>query len=217
MTFYRRNLPHWHPEAKAIFVTWRLYGSLPRVTRRTGSYMRRYEAASADSIRTGRNACATRTDLGALVRGTSERGVYAEALHYDERLDSAKLGPRWLADPSIADCAEFAILRGRSLGKFDLYAYVVMPNHVHLLIQPLAPLRHITAGIKGASARQANVRLKRTGKPFWADESFDHWVRTSGEFEHIREYIEQNPVKARLVATPAAWRWSSANIERNQY
>ena len=92
-----------------------------------------------------------------------------------------------------------------------LIAYVVMPNHVHILLEPLASLRKITLGIKGASAREANRALRRTDKAFWQDESFDHWVRNGAQFERIRGYIEQNPVKAGLVATAEDWPWSSAH------
>jgi putative DNA methylase len=86
-----------------------------------------------------------------------------------------------------------------------------MPNHVHILLEPLAPLRKITLGIKGASAREANSALRRTDKAFWQDESFDHWVRNGAQFERIRGYIEQNPVKARLAAKAEDWPWSSAH------
>jgi REP element-mobilizing transposase RayT len=56
---------------------------------------------------------------------------------------------------------------------YDLPAYVVMPNHVHLLIRPLVPLPEITRWLKGSTARRANLVLGRTGQPFWQDESFD--------------------------------------------
>ena len=52
-----------------------------------------------------------------------------------------------------------------------------MPNHVHLLIEPRIPLKQITGGIKGVSARDANRVLHQPGHPFWQGESFDHWVR----------------------------------------
>jgi putative transposase len=52
--------------------------------------------------------------------------------------------------------------------------------------------------------------LGLTGKPFWQDESYDRLVRDGTEFERIRRYIEYNPVRAGLVATPAAYPWSSA-------
>ena len=129
----------------------------------------------------------------------------------DLKLDAASTGPRWLSDPKIAAPAEHAIRRGAELGHYVLHAYVVMPNHIHMLLNPLVPLRRITGGIKGVSAREANGILGRTGKPFWQGESFDHWVRDPAQFEKIRAYIENNPIKAGLSANPQEWPWSSAH------
>src|SRR5207245_748770 len=64
--------------------------------------------------------------------------------------------------------------------------------------------------LKGSTARKANLLLGRTGKRFWQDESYDHWVRNSREFERIIHYIEQNPVTAGLVTSATLWPWSSA-------
>ena len=88
-----------------------------------------------------------------------------------------------------------------------------MPNHVHLLIDPKVPLAQITKTIKGYSARKANEILDRTGDPFWAIESYDHWVRDLKEFNNIARYIEYNPVKAGLAQHPEDWKWSSAGLE----
>src|ERR1019366_1730054 len=63
--------------------------------------------------------------------------------------------------------------------------------------------------LKGATARQANLLLGRTGETFWQAESYDHWVRNEREFQRIAAYIEENPVSAGLAATPEDWRWSS--------
>jgi REP element-mobilizing transposase RayT len=125
-------------------------------------------------------------------------------------LDTAATGPLWLNDPEIAGYVERALKQGAELRHYVLRAYVIMPNHVHVLLDPLVDLYRLTGGIKGVSARDANVRLGRTGKPFWQDESFDHWIRDAGQFTRTRSYIENNPVKARLCAKPEDWRWSSA-------
>ncbi len=85
-----------------------------------------------------------------------------------------------------------------------------MANHVHVLLDPKLPLRVITQGIKGFTAREANQFLKRKGA-FWQDESFDHWVRNQSEFCRIKSYIERNPVVAGLVERPENWPWSSAS------
>jgi hypothetical protein len=64
--------------------------------------------------------------------------------------------------------------------------------------------------LKGFTAYRANQILGRAGKQFWQDESYDHLVRNSVEFDRIRAYIENNPVKAGLVTAPEQFRWSSA-------
>lgn len=191
MTFYRRNLPHWLPEGKSIFITWRLHGSLPASLLRT--------------TRTARNGRATKP-----ANASPQESPGKKFLQLDAALDSAKSGPLWLADPEIADYAEYPIVRGAELGRYQLHAYVIMPNHVHILLEPRLPLAKITGVLKGVAARDANATLGRSGKPFWQDESFDHWVRNSAEFERIRHYIEWNPVRAGLVARPEDWTWSSA-------
>ena|ERR1700693_2534438 len=86
-----------------------------------------------------------------------------------------------------------------------------MSNHVHALLKPHKPLREVTRAIKRTSARQANVILSSTGRPFWQDESYDHWVRDNREFQHIARYIERNPVRAGLVKSVEEWPWSSAS------
>jgi REP-associated tyrosine transposase len=129
----------------------------------------------------------------------------------DRELDSAATGPRWLAEERVAQCVADALQYGSlNLGLYELRAWVLMLNHVHILIDPRAELSRITKSIKNFSARQANVILGRTGQPFWQDESYDHWVRTRDELEKIVRYIEENPVRAGLVTRAEDWRWSSA-------
>ncbi len=180
MAYYERNLPHWHPDGKTIFLTWRLYDSLPR------SFLR--------SLKEDPHASA------------GQRFRKADAT-----LDRAEYGPLWLEDERVAARVMHAIEWGaNSLGHYRLHAFVVMANHIHLLIDPIVSLPRITNGLKGVSAREANRILGRVGGRFWQDESFDHWVRNGKEFEKIRTYIERNPVAAGLVAKPEDWPWSSA-------
>ncbi len=92
----------------------------------------------------------------------------------------------------------------------SLYAYVVMPNHVHVLWTPHIRLADLMRQMKGPTARRANQLLGRNGKPFWQQEYFDRVVRSDAEFAQIQRYIEWNPVKAALVAHPTEFPWSSA-------
>jgi putative transposase len=168
---YRRNLPHFQPNGAALFITFRLYGSLPRA-----------------SVADGRAFVAA-----------------------DRELDLTSLGPTWLKQPRVAQCVAETILHGEQIrALYDLVAFVVMPNHVHLLIDPRVPVPKITQFVKGVSARRANGLLGRTGQPFWQDESFDHWVRSAKERGNIIRYIEFNPVRANLASEPELFRYSSA-------
>jgi len=84
-----------------------------------------------------------------------------------------------------------------------------MPNHVHTLVTATVPLPKLTKSLKGITARKANAILGLTGRPFWQEESYDHVVRDKGEFEKIRRYIEENPVRAGMVRNASEYRWSS--------
>jgi putative transposase len=120
-------------------------------------------------------------------------------------------GTLWLSDTRVARQVVEAIRNGESQKRFyELHAWVVMPNHVHLLILPQVSLPQITHWIKGRTARETNRLLGRAGEPFWQHESYDHWVRNEREHQRIAAYIEENPVSAGLAATPEDWPWSSA-------
>ena len=108
-----------------------------------------------------------------------------------------------------------SLRRGVRLGHYELGAYVIMANHVHLLIQPNIATDRLLKSLKGATAREANRLLGRTGEPFWQKETYDHWVRNQVEFQRIRTYIESNPVKAGLVQKPEDYPWSSAGVEKS--
>ena len=182
MEFYKRRLPHWHPKGAPIFLTWRLFGTLPRQLD--------MNVGQAGSLPT-----------------EGQR-----FLAQDRRLDLADSGPRWLQQPRIAAGVTEALLLGeRVWKKYDLWAWVIMTNHVHVVLTPLLELRQVTKAIKSYSAQKANEVLGRTGEPFWQDESYDHWIRNEEEMSRIIRYIEWNPVKASLVERIEDWPWSSAS------
>ena len=101
----------------------------------------------------------------------------------------------------------------------DLFAAVVMPDHVHLLLRALRDehgwpflLVEIMQSLKGATAHRINKLLHRSG-PVWEEESFDHVLRSDESLEKKREYIRQNPVRAGLIQKPEDYRWLWVNPE----
>jgi REP element-mobilizing transposase RayT len=93
----------------------------------------------------------------------------------DRLLDEARDGAFYLRQPAVADMIVEAIQYNASvLGHFALHAFVVMPNHVHLLATPAVALPKLTKSLKGITAKRANAMLALTGSPFWQEESYDH-------------------------------------------
>jgi putative transposase len=119
--------------------------------------------------------------------------------------------PLYLGIPRIAGLmVETIHYQAESLRQYQLHSYVVMPNHIHLLITPWVPMAKLMHSLKRFSARQANGILQLTGSVFWQHESYDHLVRDDQEFQRIVRYIEGNPVKAGMASHPEQFRWSSA-------
>jgi putative transposase len=150
VAFYRRNLPHWHPIGKALFITWR-----PHATIHHKHYLARPEIAQ----------------------------VVTDSLWFTEQ----------------------------ELRHYDLAAWILMSNHVHILIHPLIEPAVCVKRLKGFTARQCNSLLNRSGAPFWQRGFFDHWLRSDIELQETIAYIEANPVRAGLVRNPGDYHWSSAS------
>ena len=176
MSEYYRRLPHFHPKDAYLFLTWRLWGSLP-------------------------------SQRSFAVYPTSGRAFVAQ----DRELDRPCSGPLWLRDSRIAKLVAHTILVGDCERHFyHLDAWVVMPNHVHVLVLPRVPVPVLMRWLKGSTARRANEILGRTGQRFWQEESYDHYLRNPKQISRTIAYIEQNPVTAGLVGSAEQWPWSSA-------
>jgi len=128
----------------------------------------------------------------------------------DRELDKASMGPTFLRQEAIASLIEKSLYWGEEVGNYQLSSWVIMANHVHALLLPNILVSALMKSLKGYTAREANKLLGRTGTPFWQKESYDRWVRDEFEWERIKSYIENNPVKAGLVSSPDQYRWSSA-------
>jgi len=116
-----------------------------------------------------------------------------------------------LQQPEIAKLVEDSF-RFRHGTDYELRAWVIMPNHVHLLFKVLeVPMSQLLDAWKGFTAKQVNKVLGRRGK-FWQDGYWDTCMRDEEHERRSQKYIEANPVKARLVATNKEWAWSSARF-----
>jgi putative transposase len=120
-------------------------------------------------------------------------------------------GPAWLAHPKIAATVVEALLHGQNSRQFyDLFSWVVMPDHMHMVILPRCPLPEIMRWLKAATANRANHLLGRRGQAFWQREYFDRWIRSDEQLQSAIAYVEDNPVRKGLAASAEEWPWSSA-------
>ena len=111
----------------------------------------------------------------------------------DRQLDRLDSGPRWLTDPRIADVFAEALLHGeRARHEYDLYAWVVMPHHVHLVLKPNGKLSESMRWLKTATASRANQSLGKTGEAFWQREYYDRWSRSDKELAAVVAYVERH-------------------------
>jgi REP element-mobilizing transposase RayT len=198
-SFYRRNLPHIQPLNTALFLTFRLAGSLPvQVLGRMAEERRLLEQALK------KDAAESKSRLGELSRR-----------HFavlESWLDKPATGPTWLGESRVAELIAEA-LHHRDGKKYRLDAYSIMPNHVHAVFAPLTQgdlpesLSSIMHSLKRNTARRANLVLERSGA-FWEHENFDHYIRDRAEWKRVVKYVLENPVKAGLVKNWKEWPWN---------
>ncbi len=196
--YYKRHLPHQVPEGYPIFLTWNLKGALPGYVLATLRQEReRLEKQPPRAVET-----------------TVERKIRESKILFamaDRYLDCSTDGPVYLKNGEAAKVVEDTILFGVS-ERYELFAWCVMANHVHVLLAPNWELKDITRGIKGYTAYKINALQNARGRVFWQDESYDHWLRDEAENLRIIVYIENNPVVAGLCPRAEDWPWSSARF-----
>lgn len=125
--FYRRNLPHWQPASAEYFITVRLDGSLPKQAILKLKQEQKLLMQNVQSSSRGMDS------LSAL-RERIHKNIFKK---YEQLLDSSEVGPTWLSKPGIAKIVKEAI-HYRDQKEYDLYAYCVMSNHVHLVFKLLS-------------------------------------------------------------------------------
>jgi putative transposase len=122
------------------------------------------------------------------------------------------LGDCVLSLPAVANIVEKCLNKHNGT-RYDMLAWVIMPNHVHVLIRTREgyTLAGIVHGWKSCSARLMNIELGRQGAR-WHRDYYDRYIRDERHLERAVIYIHQNPVKASLVADCKDWVYSSARF-----
>jgi type I restriction enzyme R subunit len=193
---YRRNLPHWRQAGATYFVTFRLGDSIP--TR----VVRQWEYEKQQWL-TARGVPGKPRPLDEL--SETEQAQYRKHFNriFHAGLDKG-LGHCHLKRPACLGLVRDRLLAHDGMS-YHLGDFVIMPNHVHLLLVPAHgyELETILKAIKGSTARKCNQLLRRTGT-FWQADSYDHIVRDLEQLVQFRGYIADNPNKAGIVVSPTA-------------
>ena len=183
IAIHGRHLPHWKQNGVTYFVTFRLADSLPQ------SRLQQWKDERERWL-----------SLHPRPWSDEEKRSYAAFYQRIEAWLDAGMGSCMLAEKDGGALVASA-LRHFDGERYVLDQFVVMPNHVHVLVRAgdAKDLSKHLHSWKSYTAHQLNKRLKRSGT-VWQDESFDHIVRSVPHLEHFRIYIEENPRKAGLTS-----------------
>jgi type I restriction enzyme R subunit len=189
-----RQLPHWSQQGTLSFITWRTWDSFPKpVLQRLLVERGKWLAAhgidpDADNwpVRVQSLDSASRTQFRKLI---SDR--------WNEQLDACH-GTCHLSHTDLSGIVRDSLLHFDG-DRYEITDFVVMPNHVHILVAFSDERSMLTQcdSWKHYTATQINRQLKRRGR-FWQQDGFDHLVRSVEQFEMLRDYIADNPKRAKL-------------------
>jgi REP element-mobilizing transposase RayT len=194
-------LPHLKREGGTYFVTFREAGTLPREVLLRFKQERDAILAQAAAARRP----LTRREQEDLFRWYSNR--------VDKYLDAGH-GKSSLRDAALADLVAGAIqfFDGQ---RYELRAWVVMPNHAHVVVWPMPGhvLSDILHSWKSFTSHEINKRLLTKGS-FWQNESYEHLICDDEDLHRCCHYTLMNPVNAGLCTRPEDWKWSSGHVAR---
>jgi len=124
-----------------------------------------------------------------------------------------------LKHPVMAEITQNALIQFDGV-KYRLIAWVIMPNHLHVLIEPFIAIGKIVQSWKSFTGRwalkhNAELKLGIPGEHFWMREYWDRFIRDKQHLDAVIKYIHNNPVKTGLCSVATEWKWSSGLCERS--
>ncbi len=198
---HQRNLPHIYVERAIFFITFRLKNSIPLEVLEK---MKAEKEMKMLEIMQNKNLSESQKKEALYVEEKRFFGKYDQALHKYAHADD------FLRKTEIAQIVADK-MHEYDKERYDLIAYCIMSNHVHLLFNTDGYEKYVVSDtmqlIKGGSGFLCNRVLGREGA-FWQQESYDHYVRNQKELTNIEYYVVENPVKASLVNDWQDWKFT---------
>ncbi len=186
----RGRLPHWEKDSATYFITFRLADSLPQ------SVLERVESERKSII-------ATAAQLGRELTSDERHKILHLSTPVIESFLDSGAGACHLRNFAIAEAVANSLLHFDET-RYRLFAWCIMPNHVHVIARvfPGETLATVLHSWKSFSAKRAMQILGSHGI-FWQREYYDHLIRNEEEFERSIRYVADNPAKANLKN----WQW----------
>ncbi len=197
--YYSRNLPHLFDIHKPVFITFRLKFTLPQsiideLTKRKIEWQKTYDALDDK-------------DKSAELKKKDVKHFHWFDILIAKSQETPKVLSNHEAATHVSDALHF-----HDDDRYELIAYCIMPNHVHVVICPkqkpdgdVFPLSKITYSWKRYSATKINKTLNLQGS-LWQAESYDHLIKDENELYKVMEYVINNPVEAGLVEQWNEWK-----------
>ena len=201
-----RRLPHWDQPGTLVFITFRTCDSLPAKVVRVW-YAERDRWLRSHGIDPEASDWRMAVDrLDKPIRREFRRRLDS---HSHDQLDRCH-GACVLRRPDLSKIVADSLLHFDG-DRYWLTDFVVMPNHVHVLaaFASEAGMLRQCESWKRFTARKINSTLGQTGR-FWQQDAFDHLVRSERQFQYLRDYIANNPKKAKL--NPGEYRHYRAEL-----
>lgn len=194
-TVVERHLPHWQQAGVVSFITWRTHDSMPE------HIVKAWQSERIEWL------IAHHLPIKTAYQPNAYQLLPNDLQHEFLRL----FQNRWMTalDKCHGECVlrnpQLASMVSKSLHHFDgqrylLTDYIIMPNHVHLLVAFPDNESMLTQceSWKRYTANQINQSLQRSGR-FWQQDGFDHLVRSESQFRFLRDYLRDNPRFAKLA------------------
>ena len=192
--YHHGTLPHWRQQGCTYFVTFSLADSLPQsvlrdLKNKRNRWLEQHHIEPLDT---------NWRDEFAKIPEEQQRSFERQmATNLNRELDCG-YGSCVLKDPNLSEIVAHALEFHHGTRVF-VGDYVIMPNHVHVLMTPIEPneLEQILKSIKSFTAKGINKKLRKSGT-LWQRDSYDHIVRDAKQLEAFKRYIADNPTKAQL-------------------
>lgn len=192
LLIYKHCRPHWSQSGTVVFITFRTQDSIPR------EVLERWDREKQEWLRLREYGGAHWADIVSTLTEQEQQDFQKQFQRTREEFLDTCQGDCVLRRPELSQIVADSLIHFDGK-RYRMGDFIIMPNHVHLLavFASAESLREQVDSRLHFTAVKINQALGQHGK-FWQQEPFDHLVRSPEQYEYLRKYIANNPIKANL-------------------